>query len=44
MVSRPWDRSVSAGGIASLIYFLASDDAKHINGVAIPIDEAALAY
>ncbi len=44
MVSRPWDRSVSAGGIASLIYFLASDDAKHINGVAIPIDEAALAF
>lgn len=44
IASRPWDKSVSADGIASLIYFLASDEAKHINGVAIPIDEGALAF
>ena len=43
-VARPWSKSSSAEGIASLILFLASDAAKHINGVAIPIDEGSLAF
>lgn len=44
IVTRSWPKSSTAEDIARLIVFLASDEAKHINGAAIPIDEASLAF
>ena len=40
---RAWPESADPDGIAALIVYLASDDARHINGGAIPIDAGATA-
>ena len=42
-VPRPWPESADPDGIAALIVYLASTEARHINGVAIPIDAGATA-
>ena len=39
----PSGRIATPEDVASLVLFLASDDAQHVNGAAIPVDGGALA-